>query len=116
MQCKKDHKSHELLTLADKYKKLRKYLKDFLRDSSKCILVLEGKHEVVKNDAKEVKERFRSQYQIIQQRLFEVYKQRTGEIDSEMQKELSRLDNTRNQLKDNRRKIKKTALGSIRFR
>ena len=107
MQCIGNHKSHDVLKLTDKYKLLRKNLKYFRRNSSKSISkLLEVKREVV-ICSKDVKERFRLQYQIIQQRLLESYQQHITQIENEMQKELSRLDNTQKELENGRLDIKK---------
>ena len=108
MQCKGNHKSHDLLTLADKYKQLQKKLKYFLHGSSKSILkTLEEEPKCLENCAKEIKERFRKQYQMIRQKLLEMYQQHITQIENEMQKQLSSIYNAKKGLENVRLNIKK---------
>ena len=95
MQCQRDHKSHKRLKLADKYKQLKQKLKYLERVSSKHISKI---YEDVENCATKVKESFRSRYEIIQKRLFEIRKQHITQMESEMKKELNKLDSAKNDL------------------
>ena len=107
----RNHKSHKLLTLADKNKKLNQNLKYFLRDSSeKFFRNLKERHEVVEKAVEEVKKRFRSQYLTIQQQLFEVYQKHIKQLDNEIQKEVSHLDNLNNKTENIKRDLNRLLL------
>ena len=95
MQCIGYHKSHTLLKLVDKYKKLKNKLKIFERVSSKHISKI---YEDVESCANKVEERFRSQYEIIEKRLFEVLKQHITQMKIEKKKELNTLDSAKKKL------------------
>ena len=110
MQCKENHKSHKLLVLADKYKLLTEHLKRFLPKSKSILEKLEGKHDIVENSWETTVKQLQSHYLRIQRELLEIHQDLISQMENEKQKELSRLDNTKNELKNIRQNIKKQLL------